>query len=191
MAATTQVQILVWTSLPGAVAFCLGAPRCLPTEAVKSCANHAAIQPQHWSVACHRPAERPSSLARYVQKTYTHWAFCTQGPHRLVVRTSRRGRDNPGSNSGVDSSQQCKCDLPSVWPARVQGACLQSTMSAQPPSPLRAATCSGHFGLGPALGLGPGVTEETQVSAMCRRKQRAPAHGVMRHPCPMPHVHIV
>ena len=24
------------------------------------------------------------------------------GPHRLVVRTSRRGRDNPGSNPGVD-----------------------------------------------------------------------------------------
>ena len=24
------------------------------------------------------------------------------GPHRLVVRTSRRGRDNPGSTPGVD-----------------------------------------------------------------------------------------
>ena len=26
-----------------------------------------------------------------------------QGPHRLVVRTSRRGRDNPGSTPGVDT----------------------------------------------------------------------------------------
>ena len=26
----------------------------------------------------------------------------TMGPHRLVVRTSRRGRDNPGSTPGVD-----------------------------------------------------------------------------------------
>ena len=25
-----------------------------------------------------------------------------QSPYRLVVRTSRRGRDNPGSNPGVD-----------------------------------------------------------------------------------------
>ena len=25
-----------------------------------------------------------------------------QGPHRLVVRTSRRGRDNPGSTPGED-----------------------------------------------------------------------------------------
>ena len=25
------------------------------------------------------------------------------GPHRLVVRTSRRGRDNPGSTPGVDT----------------------------------------------------------------------------------------
>ena len=27
-----------------------------------------------------------------------------QGPHRLVVRTSRRGRDNPGSTPGVDNN---------------------------------------------------------------------------------------
>ena len=27
-----------------------------------------------------------------------------QSPHRLVVRTSRRGRDNPGSTPGVDRS---------------------------------------------------------------------------------------
>ena len=26
-----------------------------------------------------------------------------QGPHRLVVRTSRRGRDNPGATPGVDT----------------------------------------------------------------------------------------
>ena len=26
----------------------------------------------------------------------------TKSPHRLVVRTSRRGRDNPGSTPGVD-----------------------------------------------------------------------------------------
>ena len=26
----------------------------------------------------------------------------TMVPHRLVVRTSRRGRDNPGSTPGVD-----------------------------------------------------------------------------------------
>ena len=29
-------------------------------------------------------------------------SFTRQGPHRLVVRTSRRGRDNPGSTPGVD-----------------------------------------------------------------------------------------
>ena len=29
------------------------------------------------------------------------WAF-QRGPHRLVVRTSRCGRDNPGSTPGVD-----------------------------------------------------------------------------------------
>ena len=27
---------------------------------------------------------------------------CCRGPHRLVVRTSRRGRDNPGSTPGED-----------------------------------------------------------------------------------------
>ena len=32
------------------------------------------------------------------------WAnqMCTPGPHRLVVRTSRCGRDNPGSTPGED-----------------------------------------------------------------------------------------
>ena len=29
------------------------------------------------------------------------WGQTQQGPHRLVVRTSRRGRDNPGSTPGV------------------------------------------------------------------------------------------
>ena len=28
--------------------------------------------------------------------------LCAHGPHRLVVRTSRCGRDNPGSTPGVD-----------------------------------------------------------------------------------------
>ena len=55
MAATTQVQILVWTSLPGAVAFCLGVPHCLATEAENSCTNHASTQAQRCPVACHRP----------------------------------------------------------------------------------------------------------------------------------------
>jgi hypothetical protein len=32
-------------------------------------------------------------------------AILKQGPHRLVVRTSRRGRDNPGSTPGVDILQ--------------------------------------------------------------------------------------
>ena len=31
-----------------------------------------------------------------------------QGPHRLVVRTSRCGRDNPGSTPGVDNMQSIK-----------------------------------------------------------------------------------
>ena len=31
-----------------------------------------------------------------------HVEYLPHGPHRLVVRTSRRGRDNPGSTPGVD-----------------------------------------------------------------------------------------
>ena len=38
------------------------------------------------------------------------------GPHRLVVRTSRCGRDNPGSNPGVDTGPwlflpTCSCEV--------------------------------------------------------------------------------
>ena len=32
----------------------------------------------------------------------TPMSFVTRSPHRLVVRTSRCGRDNPGSTPGVD-----------------------------------------------------------------------------------------
>ena len=33
-----------------------------------------------------------------------------QGPHRLVVRTSRCGRDNPGSTPGVDIFLECQLE---------------------------------------------------------------------------------
>ena len=35
----------------------------------------------------------------------------TSSPHRLVVRTSRCGRDNPGSNPGVDNLMGWQCCL--------------------------------------------------------------------------------
>ena len=37
-------------------------------------------------------------------------------PHRLVVRTSRRGRDNPGSNPGEDRQSSSCSGLGPEWP---------------------------------------------------------------------------
>ena len=37
-----------------------------------------------------------------------HWP-CAKGPHRLVVRTSRRGRDNPGSTPGMVRLFDLRC----------------------------------------------------------------------------------
>ncbi len=44
-----------------------------------------------------KPTRRQTALH---ERQHTRWR--SQGPHRLVVRTSRRGRDNPGSAPGVD-----------------------------------------------------------------------------------------
>ena len=43
------------------------------------------------------------------------------GPHRLVVRTSRRGRDNPGSNPDVDRRPKLLCQS-------ARGTCLVTTI---------------------------------------------------------------
>ena len=56
--------------------------------------------------------ERPNAHDRALTKTretgnlqcrqIVAYAHICHGPHRLVVRTSRCGRDNPGSTPGVD-----------------------------------------------------------------------------------------
>ena len=48
-----------------------------------------------------RPLSKPTCRETALhERLHTRWR--SQGPHRLVVRTSRRGRDNPGSTPGVD-----------------------------------------------------------------------------------------
>ena len=63
--------------------------------------------------ACRVPvAECPMFLAGYACCQYTppwtdlgnYFTQVLQGPHRLVVRTSRCGRNNPGSTPGVDNT---------------------------------------------------------------------------------------
>ena len=48
-----------------------------------------------------------TSLAGSFQVSFgiLHLYSAGKRPHRLVVRTSRRGRDNPGSTPGVDISR--------------------------------------------------------------------------------------
>ena len=42
------------------------------------------------------------NLAGLVDRVIVHRTTADRGPHRLVVRTSRRNRDNPGSTPGED-----------------------------------------------------------------------------------------
>ena len=44
------------------------------------------------------------NLDGLVDRVIVHRTTADRGPHRLVVRTSRRGRDNPGSTPGVVKS---------------------------------------------------------------------------------------
>ena len=110
MAATTQVQILVRTD---GLAKALRATRVGPRArvgsgaAVRSCvrsrvARLASVAPPH----VHAP---PPQRAGQHRAGSTELGSCiifrvsfSLSPHRLVVRTSPRGRDNPGSNPGAD-----------------------------------------------------------------------------------------
>ena len=60
-----------------------------------------------------------------------------QCPHRLVVRTSRCGRDNPGSNPGVD---RASCTAASIRPLFCDGC--RSAVSLEP-LPVTAFVASG------------------------------------------------
>ena len=60
-----------------------------------------------------------------------------QGPHRLVVRTSRCGRDNPGSTPGVDNFRTLagrfsfffRCPARSIAGIAGRGLCWRATIS--------------------------------------------------------------
>ena len=62
--------------------------------------------------------------------TALEYLECLKGscsPHRLVVRTSRRGRDNPGSTPGVDIFLECR----SAWHAFAKAIALQAARAIQ------------------------------------------------------------
>ena len=129
MAATTQVQILVrtnsaWEEL-GAWSFGQCPWACLQGQLAHDRAPEM-LEPLGLPVkGQHTPDRAKGVLAgaarqRRVCMRFSrgHWPQCPgtldsnsvitcgasliSSPHRLVVRTSRRGRDNPGSNPGED-----------------------------------------------------------------------------------------
>ena len=130
MAATTQVQILVWTWLVGVhktyfrdtgsghwlgsllrVSVCRRAGVLMSRVGRLHCAwGTGNCNRPLASAALLRPAARHARLLLPCAATAPgklHIFSATRAeerccPHRLVVRTSRCGRDNPGSNTGVD-----------------------------------------------------------------------------------------
>ena len=140
MAATTQVQILVRTD---GSAKALRATRVGPRPgvgsgaAVRSClrsrvARLAFVAPPH----VHAPPPQRAGQHRAASTELGSCSFCRTSfflsPHRLVVRTSRCGRDNPGSNPGVDKG--CTDTLCGVVPSSrgLAGAVRWCSRSARP-----------------------------------------------------------
>ena len=54
----------------------------------------------------------PPGVLGFLVPLHCYWLNLNQGPHRLVVRTSRCGRDNPGSTPGVDTWTRVLCRTP-------------------------------------------------------------------------------
>ena len=123
MAATSQAQILVWTAAGRVSASCRlsGRPGSKPADQQSTMSARPLSAPPSAMVAwqfCLGPTPglgagvtaetQVPALHRQQQRVPAHgliwhalpWATC---PHRLVVRTSRCGSDNPGSNPGVDT----------------------------------------------------------------------------------------
>ena len=130
MAATTQVQILVWTWLVGAhKTYFRGAGLGLWLGSLLHllvCRHTGDLMSRVWRLHCAwgtGNCNRPLASAALLRPAARHARLLLPGaatapgklhicsathagerccPHRLVVRTSRCGRDNPGSNPGVD-----------------------------------------------------------------------------------------
>ena len=99
---------------------------CSPASAYKSILHGLQIHSSRrllWLVpACSALKTRPVAATR-------------QRPHRLVVRTSRRGRDNPGSTPGVDTRPGCALVCAAAGSRGAGGVLIAS--AATPQSKLR------------------------------------------------------
>ena len=86
-----------------------------------------ALAKQHRSI---NRKHKDSSTRRQIARWASIFASIT-GPHRLVVRTSRRGRDNPGSTPGVviapARSSRCSAPLQRDVPAVAAIGALSGT----------------------------------------------------------------
>ena len=140
MAATTQVQILVWTWLVEVhETYFRGAGLGLWLGSLlhlSACRRAGGLMSRvgrlhcAWGTGnCNRPLAS-AALLRPAARHARHLLPCAATapgklhifsatragecccPHRLVVRTSRCGRDNPGSNPGVDIFARRSCLLP-------------------------------------------------------------------------------
>ena len=70
---------------------------------VRRCA-HSPQAPTMLMTSCASPRQTANMLMSRIRVASGLWAnhMCTPCPHRLVVRTSRCGRDNPGSTFGEE-----------------------------------------------------------------------------------------
>ena len=106
MAATSQVQILVWTQGLGSA--------CRHAHVVCACMSDNYVFYDLLAGSSDRSAlyvslvldnlqrRPPPGVLGFLVPLHFYWLNLTHGPHRLVVRTSRCGRNNPGSNPGAD-----------------------------------------------------------------------------------------